>query len=205
MRAVEKAIQFAVSAHTGMQRKGKIRPYILHPIEAMTIVAGLTDDEEVIAAAVLHDVVEDAEVSPEDIEKLFGNRVRDLVMAESENKMRYMPVSASWKERKMNMICRLQKSGRDVKMICLGDKLSNLREISRDYEILGETLWERFNEKDRNQHAWYYRTIYELLMEEFQETALFREYRELLKTVFPEENAKTDEERDRFAAGNSLW
>ncbi len=57
MPMIENAIQFAITAHAGTKRKGKERPYILHPIEAMTIVASLTEDPEVIAAAVLHDVV----------------------------------------------------------------------------------------------------------------------------------------------------
>ena len=59
MTKIERAIQYAVDAHAGSKRKGKDRPYILHPIEVMTIVAGLTEDEDVIAAAVLHDTVED--------------------------------------------------------------------------------------------------------------------------------------------------
>ena len=54
---LSEAIIFATKAHAGVNRKGKTRPYILHPIEAMTIVAGLTEDEEVLAAAVLHDTV----------------------------------------------------------------------------------------------------------------------------------------------------
>ena len=57
MTTVERTIIFAANAHAGTKRKGKERAYILHPIEAMTIVAGLTEDEEVLAAAVLHDTV----------------------------------------------------------------------------------------------------------------------------------------------------
>lgn len=57
MTTVERAIIFAANAHAGTKRKGKERAYILHPIEAMTIVASLTEDEEVLAAAVLHDTV----------------------------------------------------------------------------------------------------------------------------------------------------
>ena len=59
MTVVEKAIEFAKRAHAGQKRKGTEREYIQHPLEAMRIVAGLTDDEEIIAAAVLHDTLED--------------------------------------------------------------------------------------------------------------------------------------------------
>ncbi len=75
MTKIESAVQYAVFAHAGTKRKGKDRPYILHPVETMTIVAGMTEDEDVIAAAVLHDAVEDTSVTPEDIEREFGERV----------------------------------------------------------------------------------------------------------------------------------
>ena len=54
-------------------------PYILHPLEAAVIVGTMTDDQNLIAAAVLHDVVEDAGVTIEEIEAKFGKRVRELV------------------------------------------------------------------------------------------------------------------------------
>ena len=56
MTVVEKAVEFAVKAHEGAKRKSKDRPYILHPLEAMVIVSALTDDEEIIAAGILHDI-----------------------------------------------------------------------------------------------------------------------------------------------------
>ena len=124
---IEKAIQFAVSAHSGAKRKGKNRPYILHPVEVMTIVAGLTEDEEVMAAAVLQDVVEDTVIGPDVVRKGFGERVMQRVMAESEDKMRDIPAESSWRARKLATISHLGELGRDEKLICLGDKLSNLR------------------------------------------------------------------------------
>ena len=91
MTTIGKAIEFAIGAHGDATRKGKSRPYILHPLEAMNIAAGLTEDEEVLAAAVLHDVVEDTDVKGAEIREVFGDRVADLVMAESEDKMRHLP------------------------------------------------------------------------------------------------------------------
>ena len=184
MTKIERAIQYAVDAHAGSKRKGKDRPYILHPIEVMTIVAGLTEDEDVIAAAVLHDTVEDTSVTPKQVEALFGPRVRALVMAESEDKMRDVPAESSWKDRKQRTIRHLAELDRDAKLICLGDKLANIREMSRDHALLGDKLWERFNQKDKALHAWYYGSVMELLADEFGEMPAIREYRELMKTVF---------------------
>ena len=181
---IEKAIIFATKAHAGITRKGKERPYILHPIEAMTIVGGLTEDKEVLAAAVLHDVVEDTNVMPEDIEREFGTRVKDLVMAESEDKMKDLPSDASWEARKKATIDHLACLDHDALLICLGDKLANIREMSRDYSELGDNLWERFNQKDKEKHAWYYSSIFKIIKKALGDVPPIHEYRALLKEVF---------------------
>ena len=186
MSKIEQAIKFAVDAHAGMKRKGKERPYILHPMEVMSIVADMSEDEDVIAAAVLHDTVEDTEVTAADIEREFGARVAALVTAESEDKMRSLPAEESWKLRKQATVEHLKTLGRDEKLICLGDKLANIREMSRDHALLGDKLWERFNQKDKREHAWYYKSILGVLEEEFGPAAPIREYRELLRNVFGE-------------------
>ena len=80
------AIEFAAKAHDGMVRKKDKTPYILHPLEAATIVGTMTSDQDIISAAVLHDVVEDTEITIDEIEDLFGNRVRKLVESETEDK-----------------------------------------------------------------------------------------------------------------------
>ena len=92
---IQKAIAFATKAHDGQLRKGTMRPYILHPLEVGVIVARMTEDEEVISAAILHDTIEDCEgVTAKMIEQMFSNRVAELVQKESEDK------SKTWMERK---------------------------------------------------------------------------------------------------------
>ncbi len=190
MTTIGKAIQFAVDAHGDTTRKGKTRLYILHPIEAMTIVASLTEDEDVLAAAVLHDVVEDTGVTEAEIREAFGDRVADLVMAESEDKMRGIPSEASWETRKQATIDHLAGLKKDALLICLGDKLANIREMSRDYKAIGEKLWERFNQKDKKAHAWYYSSVFQVLAKALGDEPPIREYRALLKEVFDWEEGK---------------
>lgn len=79
-------------------RKGSKIPYIYHPMEVALIVAQMTDDPEVIAAAYLHDVLEDTSVTPEELERTFGGRILSLVQEESEDKER------TWRERKASTI-----------------------------------------------------------------------------------------------------
>lgn len=153
---------FATKAHAGAKRKGKERAYILHPLEAMLIVASLTENEEVLAAAILHDTVEDTETTKEDICRGFGPRVAGLVASESEDKREDRPEAETWQLRKSEMVGHLKSASRDTKLICLGDKLANIREISRDQAALGDALWERFNQKDKSLHGWYYASLYEI-------------------------------------------
>ena len=91
MDKVTKAIEFAAMAHDGMVRKKDKTPYILHPLEAAVIVGSMTDDRDVISAAVLHDVVEDTDITIEEIEERFGSRVRALVESETEDKRAELP------------------------------------------------------------------------------------------------------------------
>ena len=184
MKMVEKALQFATDAHSGQLRKGTNRPYIQHPIQTMQIVRRLTDDEEVIAAAVLHDTLEDTGVTREELEKAFGKRVADLVAGVSENKRADRPAEETWAERKQETIENLKDASRVVKLICLGDKLSNIRMMAKDYEVLGDELWERFNQKDKNLHCWYYSEIYKILREEFGDIEEIRDYKNQLEKVF---------------------
>ena len=128
--------------------------------------------------------MEDTGVEREEIEREFGNRVAELVAAESEDKLEDLPSEATWKTRKEMTIKHLSKLDRDAKIICLGDKLANIREMSRDYMLLGDKLWERFNQKRKALHKWYYSSVYTILADEFGDVPPIREYREQLRKVF---------------------
>ena len=99
---------YACAAHGDTRRKGDGAPAVLHALEAAAVAAGLTDDEEVLAAAVLHDTVEDTGARLEDIEARFGPRVAALVEAESEDKMRHLPPEQSWLARKEAAVAQLR-------------------------------------------------------------------------------------------------
>ena len=80
---VDKAIRFAVEAHAGTERRGKGFPYVIHVLEAMAIVATMTNDPELLAAAALHDTIEDTDVTAEELKEQFGPRVAVLVEKET--------------------------------------------------------------------------------------------------------------------------
>ena len=184
MNKIEKAVLFATKVHAGTLRKGTDRPYILHPMEAMSVVKKYTFDEDVLAAAVLHDTVEDTSVTVEQLEKEFGPRVAALVASVSEDKREYLPAEATWVERKRETILHLKEASHETKLICLGDKYSNLRDMYDDYAELGDELWERFNQKDKRMHAWYYGEIYKILEKEFSQSDEIREFKGMMGFVF---------------------
>ena len=183
MELVSEAIAFAVKAHDGMRRKKSDAPYILHPMEAAVIVGTMTTDNEVIAGAVLHDVVEDTDTTIDDIQELFGDRIAELVCAESENKRENLSAQSTWKIRKQETLDHLKTAPLDVKMITLGDKLSNIRAIYRDYNSIGDALWQRFNQKDKNEHYWYYQGIADCLTE-LKDYQVYKEYCALIDKTF---------------------
>ena len=184
MELVSEAIAFAVKAHDGMWRKKSNAPYILHPIEAAVIVGTMTDDQNLIAAAVLHDVVEDAGITIEEIEERFGKRVRELVQSETENKRENLPPAETWRIRKEESL-ELLKNTEDlgVLMVWLGDKLANMRSLYRDWKVEGDAMWQRFNQKDPRQQAWYYHSI-ATLTQRLEHTSAWIEYKTLTELVF---------------------
>lgn len=176
---INEAIEFATKAHKGQYRKGTRRPYIVHPIEVGNIVSSMTNDEEVISAAILHDTIEDCmNITEEILSEKFGPRVASIVAQESEDK------SKSWVERKNNTIQHLKEASREVQMVALGDKLSNMRDIDRDYPVHGDALWERFRMKSKDYIAWYYLGVKESLSNAFAGVPAYEEYCALVKKNF---------------------
>ena len=187
MELVSEAIAFAVKAHDGMRRKKSEAPYILHPMEAAVIVGTMSDDQNLIAAAALHDVVEDAGVPIEEIEERFGTRVRALVESETEDKRADLPPSATWRMRKEESLAVLKSTDdMGVLMVWIGDKLANMRAIYRDFKVEGNAMWQRFNQKDVKEQAWYYRSIVKFT-ERLSDTSAWLEYKTLTELVFGKE------------------
>ena len=166
MTKIHDAIIFATIKHQNQKRKGTDIPYIVHPMEVMQILTKFHCAETVIIAGILHDILEDTDTKPDEIEKLFGGEVLGLVKAESEDK------SKTWKERKQATI----------------DYLDN--KASPEAKI-GNEIWKRFN-ADKDSIEWYYREVlrsiekgssieYNGIVSAYYFTQACLEYRELLK------------------------
>ena len=185
---LDRAIVFAVQAHHNTERRGKGFPYIVHPMEAVEIVATMTTDQELLAAAALHDTVEDTDVTVEQLREAFGERVAELVHAESDQLDGQVFTGAAneaetWHQRKQAAIDRLAAASHDAKIVAMGDKLSNMRAIWRDYQMKGDELWQIFHVKDKASHEWHYRGLAKSLSD-LSDTFAYREFVRLIDEVF---------------------
>ncbi|MBR1844963.1 MAG: HD domain-containing protein [Lachnospiraceae bacterium] len=180
---LDEALRFAITAHSGVERRGKGYPYIVHPMEAVAIVATVTNDQELLAAAALHDVVEDTNYTVEDIRKNFGDRVADLVAHESDLIVEGKSESESWVERKQYAIDRLKGLTYEEKLVSIGDKLSNARAMLNEYKTMGEKLWDKFHVSDPKLHKWHYEGLRDA-MSDLKGTIPYEEFSEIIDKLF---------------------
>lgn len=186
MNKVSEAICFATEAFDGKIRKGDGGPAIFHSIEAASVVQEICGDEDTVCAAVLHDTVEDAGITIEQIREKFGERVAFLVASETEEKYRSRSSEETWQQRKEESLKVLMSTDdQGIHAMWLGDKLSNIRSFARLKKRYGDNMWQFFNQKDPMKHKWYYETIASEL-DAFSDTSCYNEYISLLKNIFGE-------------------
>lgn len=125
---IDKAYNFAITAHDSQQRISGI-PYILHPTSVACILVELGMDTQSIVAALLHDVVEDTYYSISDIEKNFGKEIANLV--NGVTKLGKIPFSSQEEEQSENLRKMLIAMSEDIRVIIikLADRLHNMRTI----------------------------------------------------------------------------
>ncbi len=196
MNKLEEAIIYATVMHQGKVRKFGHIPYILHPLEVAQILSTMTDDEDIITAGILHDIVEDTDGTLGEIEKRFGKRVAKLVDSETENKYPEEDRRTTWKRRKEESLLVL-KNSRDigVQMLWLADKLANIRSLAGTYSERGEDMWKDLHQSDPQQHCWYYRSIGEAVELSLNKTGAFKEYIKHINFIWP---GTFDREKARY-------
>ena len=176
-------LEYARRAHDGAYRKGTHIPYITHPVEASLITMDLTDDIGVVEAALLHDVVEDTGRTIEDIRDMFGDVVAEYVLMASENKRPELPPDCTWKIRKSEYLNHLKIASFNSKVLAVADKLSNIRAMARDFKSCGNAMWQKFNQKDKREQAWYYFSVCNLT-KELDSSVSWQEMKALCEEVF---------------------
>ncbi len=157
---LNEAINYAVKVYDGLVRRRDSLPYILHPLETVTIASTLTPDEDVLIAALLHDTIEDCGITAEEIEKRFGTRVMKLVLSETEEKYPGERSEDTWirrKEESIQLLIHAEDFG--TQCMWLADKLSNTRSFYRAFLAEGMGFVNFLHMQDIKKLYWYYDTV----------------------------------------------
>lgn len=160
-----KALTASARLHNDQTRKSDGSPYVIHPFSVAVLISEHTDDDEVIAAALLHDILEDvAGYSEEDMRRDFGDRVTDIVLNVSEEKDPNIEEDkrATWKDRKRKYLEGMEKHGMEALLVAAGDKLHNLTSFNDELEEQGVSLLARFN-AGIDEQVWFYGEMVKIL------------------------------------------
>jgi len=184
-----KAFEFAFIKHQGSKRKGSNIPYIVHPVEVAITLMKSGASEDLIIAGFLHDLIEDENVTYNEIQDLFGGKVADLVRLVSEPeelKKAHKYPKITWKQRKRSTIDRISHTTHEGKMLSCTDKLVNIREMVNDFQFVGEKLWSRFN-AEKSEQEWYYRSMCEVFSSEpmdISESVIYKQFKNYIDQLF---------------------
>jgi (p)ppGpp synthase/HD superfamily hydrolase len=118
------AVAYASTVHDGQWRRVDGAPFILHPLEVGSLLRHVGADDELIAAGVLHDVIEKTPVSALDVRRRFGSHVATLVLAVTED-----PRIDGYAKRKAALREQVGNAGEEALMLFAADKLSKVREL----------------------------------------------------------------------------
>ena len=184
----EQALLFATRKHAGQHRKGTAVPYVAHLLGVASLVLEAGGDEDLVIAALLHDVVEDCGGAPvlKEVRRRFGKRVAHVVDGCTDTDLDPKP---PWLQRKKDYIAHLRTADADTRLVSAADKLHNVRSIVAAYREIGDRVWERFHGK-RDGTLWYYRS----LLDEFQRKKSSPLIRELERAVIELETVVTPAE-----------
>jgi (p)ppGpp synthase/HD superfamily hydrolase len=150
---VDRAIGFAARAHEGQYRKAGDVPYIAHPVAVAMMLQEMGCEPTVVAAGLLHDIVEDCNVTLAELRATFGDEVADIVACLTEP-----PRTMRWEQRKEKMIESLRQAPLAVKLVAAADKYHNLQHTLQNQQKRGTAVWDRFG-RGQEQQAWYYRQV----------------------------------------------
>lgn len=173
MNLVQKALEFAINAHKDQIRKGDGKPYILHPVGVALNLAQEGADNITIAAGLLHDVLEDTEVSREILEKEFGTEIAKIV-----NDVTEQDKSLPWKVRKTQAIEHITKMGKRSLLVKTADKINNLESMLSIYNKEGPVIFKRFNAPLSEQIKMDKR-LYQALRKRWSDNSLLERFRVL--------------------------
>lgn len=169
---IEKAVRVSVTAHKDQTRKGDDLPYIIHPFMVSIKLAKYNFPDTVIAAALVHDVLEDTEYPEDTLKNELGDDVLEIVKAVTNDD------SLPWEEKKKKYVETVRAGSEGAKAVAVADKIHNLESLLLAYSEQGPELWKKFN-RGKEQKLWFENEVLKMLKETW-EHPLIEEYEKLL-------------------------
>lgn len=153
------ALTYAAELHAAQVRKGSGVPYIAHLLGVASIALEYGANEEEAIAALLHDAIEDqgGDVTRQEIRRRFGDRVTEIVDGCTDADTTPKP---PWRQRKEAYLAHIPTASPSVRLVSAADKLYNARSILKDYRLMGDLIWQRF-QGGKEGSLWYYRCLVE--------------------------------------------
>ncbi|MEH2297474.1 HD domain-containing protein [Nostoc sp.] len=151
------ALIYATQLHANQVRKGSGVPYVAHLLGVASIALEYGANEDEAIAALLHDAIEDqgGATTREEIRRRFGDNVTAIVDGCTDADTTPKP---PWQQRKEAYIAHIPTASPSVLLVSSADKLYNAQSILKDYRVLGESVWERFQGRKEGT-LWYYRAL----------------------------------------------
>lgn len=170
---LDSAIRKAAWAHEQQKqhRTGSNVPYIVHPFGVMNIANNYTNNEDILIACLLHDVLEDVNDAIYDEYKMrndFGDKVLGIVKDVTKDKE-----LKNWHDQSNAYLTHLENNACDEAIIVsASDKMHNLLSTLVDYQVHGDELWQRFTTKNAHDQLWWYESILDVIMRRSDNAAL---------------------------------
>ncbi len=175
MTLLEKAIRIAGRAHEGQKRKGADLPYVTHVFAVALLLAGRGFPEDIIAAALVHDVLEDTDFPEDELRAQMGPSVMEIVDAVTNDE------ALPWEEKKMKYIRTVKNGPEGAKAVAAADKIHNAESLLEAYEKEGREVWKHFN-RGKEKKLWFEEEMLAMLRQEWKDP-MVEEYAALVERM----------------------
>jgi len=185
MERIARAFEIALKAHKNQKRKVSYAPYIVHPMEVAINLMKEKAPETLIISALLHDTVEDTNITLEDIRKEFGSEIAVLVDGVTEPEELRKNSPKTWNERKEHTIEFMKTASKEIKLISCSDKLANTRSLIEDQKKYGDKLWLNFK-GGKTSTKWYMTKMLKSFKqgENIEETNIYKQLEQAVNKLF---------------------
>ena len=172
---IEKAIRIIVTAHANQKRKNDGSPYVVHPLMVAIKLMKYNFSDEVIAAALVHDILEDTDISEQELRDNLGNGVVDLVkMVTNDNFL-------SWEDKKNKYIETVRNGSEEAKAISIAGKIHNAENFLFTYNQIGSEIWKKFS-RGKEKKMWFEEEMLKMFKETWSHP-MINEYEKLVEQM----------------------